>query len=124
MNVALAIGLAPVFGFLAAAIGTTVAGWAMLALLWFGVRRLDPELRMDARLCQRVPRLALASVLMGGAVLGVAALLETVFPGGPGAVGLMVIVASGVVVYTLAGELTGGFRRAEIKATMRRGKVE
>ncbi|HIP24548.1 MAG TPA: murein biosynthesis integral membrane protein MurJ, partial [Rhodobacteraceae bacterium] len=38
VNAGLAIGLSPYLGFLAAAIGTTVAGWSMLALLWIGSR--------------------------------------------------------------------------------------
>ncbi|MEO1549873.1 MAG: murein biosynthesis integral membrane protein MurJ [Pseudomonadota bacterium] len=69
VNGVLAVGLLPVVGYLAAAIGTTMSGWVMVALLWWGARKLDPELRLDVRLTRVVPRLALAAVGMGLALL-------------------------------------------------------
>ena len=36
VNAGLAIGLAPFIGYIAAAIGTTLAGWATVGLLWWG----------------------------------------------------------------------------------------
>ena len=38
VNAAVALGLAPFIGFIAAALGTTVAGWVMLFQLWRGTR--------------------------------------------------------------------------------------
>ena len=38
VNAAVALGLAPFIGFIAAALGTTVAGWVMLWQLWRGTR--------------------------------------------------------------------------------------
>ena len=38
INAAIAIGLAPLVGWIAPALATTVAGWAMLGLLYWGLR--------------------------------------------------------------------------------------
>ena len=57
VNVGVAVGLAPVVGFVAAALGTTLAGWLNAALLWRGVRRLDGAIDADARLRRRMPRI-------------------------------------------------------------------
>ncbi|MCL4676851.1 MAG: murein biosynthesis integral membrane protein MurJ, partial [Pararhodobacter sp.] len=40
VNAAIAVGLMPFIGYLAAALGTTLAGWAMVAQLWWGARRM------------------------------------------------------------------------------------
>ena len=40
VNAVVALGLAPFIGFVAAALGTTVAGWVMLFQLWRGTRRM------------------------------------------------------------------------------------
>ncbi len=45
LNAGVAIGLSPLIGFSAAAVGTTLAAWGMVAQLWFGTRRLGPVAR-------------------------------------------------------------------------------
>lgn len=65
VNAALAIGLSQHFGYLAAAIGTTTAGWVMLLLLWNGTRKMGAAAQMDARLQRVFPRIIAASILMG-----------------------------------------------------------
>ncbi len=121
INAGLAIGLSPFFGFLAAAIGTTTAGWSMLLLLWLGSRKLGPAAAMDARLKAKLPKILLASGVMGAALLGAAYLLAPWLYGSPlryGALG--VLVAVGMVVYGAAAMLTGALRPAELKAMLRR----
>ena len=73
VNAGIAIGLMPTFGFIAAAIGTTVSGWASVALLWFASRRMGVAATLDHRFRNRFWRILLASGLMGG-LLWVAAL--------------------------------------------------
>ena len=68
VNAAVAIGLAPVIGFISAAIATTLAGWAMLALLWTGTRDMGDAARFDARAKSRIGRTVFASTIMGCAL--------------------------------------------------------
>ena len=75
VNAVIAIGLAPVMGYLAAALGTTLAGWAMLALLYRGARRIDGGVEPDARLARVFPRILAASLVMGAVLYGAAWLL-------------------------------------------------
>ena len=67
VNAVVAIGLAVAIGYTAAAWGTTLAGWAMVWLLWRGSRRLGEEVQFDDRLKTRLPRLVLSSALMASA---------------------------------------------------------
>ena len=59
----------PFIGFVAAALGTTVAGWVMLFQLWRGTRRMDRAAEVDARLRRAVPRIAAACADHGGSAL-------------------------------------------------------
>lgn len=65
VNAVLAIGLASSFGYITAAIGTTVAGWVMFILLWNGTRKMGGAVVMDARLKRSMPRVIAASIVMG-----------------------------------------------------------
>ena len=65
VNAAIALGLAPFIGFIAAALGTTVAGWVMLFQLWRGTRAMGDAADPDARLRRAMPRIALACLAMG-----------------------------------------------------------
>ncbi len=121
INAGLAIGLSPYIGFLAAAIGTTTAGWSMLLLLWLGSRKLGPAAAMDARLKAKLPKIIFASVVMGAALYGAAYLLAPWLYGSPlryAALGLLV--AIGAMVYATAIVTTGALRLSEVKAMLRR----
>ena len=121
VNVALAIGLAPVAGFLAAAIGTTLAGWANTALLWRGVRKLDPDLTIDNRLANRLPRIVIASAIMGVAAWAMTNGLQAVIPGQTIAILALVLPASIVLYFALAIGL-GAFLPSDLKQALRRGR--
>ena len=69
VNAAIALGLAPFIGFIAAALGTTVAGWVMLFQLWRGSRPMGDAAEPDARLRRAAPRIALACLVMGGVLV-------------------------------------------------------
>jgi putative peptidoglycan lipid II flippase len=121
VNAAFAVGMMPVIGFLAAALATTVSGWVMVAQLWFGSRRMGPEAELDARLRSRLPRIVLASVVMGAVLYGASLVL------GPALVmptvrylALAALVAVGVVAYFAAGTLLRAFSLSDFKAALRR----
>jgi putative peptidoglycan lipid II flippase len=121
VNAAFAVGMMPVIGFLAAALATTVSGWVMVAQLWFGSRRMGPEAELDARLKSKLPRILLASAVMGAVLYGAALLLgpalETPTVRYPA---LAALVAVGIVAYFAAGMLLRAFSLSDFKAALRR----
>ncbi len=121
VNAAVAVGLAPVIGFAAAAIGTTVAGWAMLVQLWLGSRSMGDASRFDERFRGRVWRIVAASALMGAALLIGERLLAPLFAA-PGLkfLGLGLLVALGMAVYGGAGLALGAFRASDFRSALRR----
>ena len=120
VNLVIAVGGAPVAGYLAAAVGTTVAGWVNLALLWRGTRKFEDEIAIDARLAARWPRIVAASLLMGALVLGLAEVQAAMLPDWR-ALGLVVIVVGGAVGYAVAAVALGAFRLSDIRDAMSRG---
>lgn len=119
INVVVAVGLMPVIGYIAAPVGTALAGVANLVLLWRGVRQMDPALSMDARLSGRIPRIAVASVLMGIVVLGLTE-VALALPAVPHALSLAVIILSGMLVYAFAGVVLKAFHPSDVRDAMRR----
>ncbi|WP_435166492.1 murein biosynthesis integral membrane protein MurJ [Falsirhodobacter sp. 1013] len=121
VNVVFAVGLMPVMGFLAAALATTVSGWVMFAQLWWGARHMGDAVRPDGRLKARLPRICLASVLMGVVLLVAAQAMA-----GPLATpalryaALAALVGLGIVSYFGSAFLLGAFRPSDMKAAMRR----
>ena len=121
VNAAIAIGLMPVIGFAAAAWGTTLAAWAMVAQLWLGSRGMGLAARLDARFRDRIWRIVLASAVMGVACWGTAAFLGGALEtAGLRTLALAALVAVGVVVYFGFGALIGAFRIAEFRQLLRR----
>ncbi len=121
VNAALAIGLAPVVGYLAAAIGATVSGWAMMWLLWRGSREMGEACRPDDRFRQRLPRIAAASAIMGIALWGGALALGPMLGGSGRILALAVLVLVGMGIYAVAGQLLGAFRFRDLRGALRRG---
>ena len=122
VNAGVAIGLSPFIGFIAAAIGATIAGWAMLALLWFGARGMGDAAKFDPTARTRIWRICLASGIMGGA-LWFGQFLFSPFIEAENAfkfLGLALLVAFGIFTYTIAGFATRAFTKAEIKSALRR----
>ncbi|WP_224380159.1 murein biosynthesis integral membrane protein MurJ [Roseovarius carneus] len=122
VNAALAIGLAPVIGWIAAAIATTLAGWAMVWLLARGTRQFGEVARFDARFRSRVWRICVAAAIMG-AVLWMSLLVIGPFFGVPGWrwLTLLVLITVGAATYFIAGRLLGAFRMNELRGMFRRG---
>ena len=122
INAGLAIGLAPFAGWLAPAIGATVAGWSMYALLAIGARGFGEAARVDARFRYRIWRIIAASLIMGAVLwffnLQLSALLDLPWWRG---LGLLILVSIGAAAYFGAGQMLGAFRLSEFKSAMRRG---
>ncbi len=121
VNAVLAVGLAFVIGWIAAAIATTVAGWAMVWLLMRGARGFGDVARLDDRFRRRVWRIGLASVLMGVIVWGMHVLLTPFFGmAGLRWLALLGVILAGIISYFGIGHLIGAFRLSEFRSAMRR----
>ena len=121
VNAVLAIGLAPVIGWIAPAIATTVAAWVMVGLLQSGARQYGDVVKFDDRLRQRIWRMAVASVVMG-AVLWLAAIVLAPYLALAWwrALALLGLVCIGTLCYFGAGQQLGAFHLSEFKTAMRR----
>ncbi|MEL6746660.1 MAG: murein biosynthesis integral membrane protein MurJ [Pseudomonadota bacterium] len=102
-----ALGISPHIGI---AIGTTAAGWVNAVLLWATLVRRG-HYRADAGLARSLPRIALASVVMGSVVFGLAYLMGDLLAAGAHR-GLQIaalagLVGAGIVVYAGLAHLTG-----------------
>ena len=123
VNAALAIGLAPVIGWIAAAIATTAAGWVMVGLLAMGGRRLGDVARFDARFRGRIFRILLASAAMGAALwMGTVILGPMLGMAGWRYLALVILITLGIVSYGLFGQLFGAFRLSEFRSALSRRK--
>ena len=121
VNAAVAIGLAPVIGFLAAALGTTLAGWAMALLLWRRSRRMGLAAELDERVRRRARRILAASALMGVVLTVVERLLgPALVDPGLRYLALAALVTVGLASYALAGRLLGAFGLADLRGALRR----
>ena len=121
VNAAVAIGLAPVIGYSAAAIGTTLAAWAMVWLLWRGSRRFGSAAEFEPELMRRLFRIFVASVLMGFVILGLAELWETAlntrrlrYPT------ITAIVLAGIVSYFAIAHIIGALNLGELRQILKR----
>ena len=118
VNAAVAVGLMPVAGFLAAALGTTVAAWVMVGQLWWGTRGMGRAARLDERLRGRLPRIVLSSALMAAMLW---ALRGWLAQDGEGDIpGLAILVFGGAAAYFALSFLTGAISPAELRANVRR----
>ncbi len=121
LNAALAIGLSPQIGFIAAAIGTSLTGWAMVVMLMRGARTMGDAGKFDARFKKRLGRIILSALAMG-AILFVSAAVMTPFFGIATLryLALLVLVLTGMVSYFGIGHLLGAFKLSEFKRNLRR----
>ncbi|GAA0308458.1 murein biosynthesis integral membrane protein MurJ [Rhodovulum strictum] len=121
VNAGLAIGLAPFIGYIAAAWGTTLAGWAMVGLLWAGSRRYGAAATLDSRFRARIWRILAASALMGVVLWAAASALAPWLEAGRiRYAALAGLVGIGMVAYFGAGHLLGAFRLSEFRRALSR----
>jgi putative peptidoglycan lipid II flippase len=104
---------------LATALASTVNVW----LLYHTLRKRG-HFESDARLRRRIPRLAVAAVLMGVALYFITPAVSPYLAGSilRRAAGLIVLVSAGLAVYAVACFLTGAFVPDDIKLMMRRAR--
>ncbi len=122
VNAGLAVGLAPLVGWIAPAIATTTAGWAMFACLAIGARKYGKAAKFDARFHKRIWRILLASAAMGVALwMANVALLPMLGEPWWRGLALLILLGVGAVSYFGTGQLIGAFRLAEFKGALRRG---
>ena len=122
VNAAIAIGLAPFIGWIAAAIATTLAGWAMVALLAIGSRRFGEVVKFDQRFHRRIWRILAAALIMGAILWGAMVVLNPLLGmAGVRYGALLVLVAIGIASYFAIGQMIGAFRLYEFRESLRRG---
>ncbi len=123
VNAAAAFGLMPLFGYLAAALGTTLSSWAMVWQLWHGTRSMDESARLDARFLRRLPLILLSAAAMGLALWAMTlAFGDATYARGTRTPILAVLVLAGAAVYFGVALLTGAMGLTELKAFLRRGR--
>ena len=120
VNAAVAFGLMPFFGFLAAALGTTIAAWVMVLQLWLGTRQMGQAAQADARLISTAPRILLASAAMAAALWFLKNWLAATEIGR--VPGLAILVFGGAAIYFTLCFVSGAYRLSELKAAVRRGR--
>lgn len=119
INTVLAVAGAVTMGWMAIPLATAIAAWVNTVWLWVLLRQRGYAI--DDRLARRIPRMALASLVMGAALWGAAVGLAPWFESGLARVGaLLLLIALGMAVYGLAARLMGAFTVAELKAGLRR----
>ena len=120
-NIALSLILFWPLGHVGIALATTLSAWLNTALLGGALLRRG-FLSPDARLKARLPRIALASLIMGAGLWALAAWLLPWFDAGQGwrIAGLALLVGGGLGLYALLAVTFGALRLDEIKALRRR----
>jgi putative peptidoglycan lipid II flippase len=121
VNAVVAIGLAPVIGWIAPAIATTLAGWVMVWMLAQGGRRMGDVARFDDRFRKRTLRVILASVAMGGVLWGSTLVLGPFLAvAGIRFAALLLLIAIGMASYAVIGQIIGAFSLREFREAFRR----
>jgi putative peptidoglycan lipid II flippase len=119
LNLALILPLKHVGPPLATALASTVNVWMLYRTL-----NKRGHFEADARLRRRVPRLAIAAIVMGGALFWVAPLIDPYLTGSivRRTIGLMALVGAGGIVYAIACLVTGAFVVDDLKLILRRSR--
>ncbi|MFN4170360.1 MAG: murein biosynthesis integral membrane protein MurJ [Pseudorhodobacter sp.] len=121
VNAVIAVGGAMVFGYIAAAFATTIAGWAMVWQLWRGSRGMGAAVTLDARFRARAPRIVLASVAMGVCLWAMAIVLAPALEAsGWRYLALTGLVMTGIVSYFGLGAVVGAFRMSDFRSALKR----
>lgn len=121
INTVIAVGLAPLIGFTAAAWGTTLAGWGMAALLWWFARNMGKATHFNAQTRRRLPRILAASALMGLVLYGATIALNATLYDSPWRIlALLGLCVLGLLSYAGIGQSIGAFRIQDFKAALKR----
>jgi putative peptidoglycan lipid II flippase len=121
INAALAIGLMPFIGWVAAAIATSLSAWAMVGLLFWGARGFDNILKPEAGLKNRLLRMCIASLFLGAALYGIQFFISPAVTSVSGRIFYaLFLVIAGAGLYLWLGERLKAFSLQEIKASFKK----
>jgi putative peptidoglycan lipid II flippase len=121
VNAVLAIGLIPLLGWLAPAVATTLAGWAMVVLLLRGTRPFGEVAQFDARFHSRLWRICVAALVMGVILWGAVLVLDPfLYMSGWRYLALLALVTTGFVAFFVTGQLIGAVRLSEFRKAAKR----
>ncbi|MCG8356593.1 MAG: murein biosynthesis integral membrane protein MurJ, partial [Kiloniellales bacterium] len=123
-NIALSLALFWPLGHVGLALATALAAWLNAGLLAWGLRR-RAFLALDRRFRQRLPRIVIASVLMGAGLWAGALWLAPWFEAGQALriLGLALLVGAGLAAYALLALVSGAFDREDLRSLLsRRGR--
>ncbi len=115
LNIALNLAFMGPLGYLGPALASSLSAWANVIALAVLLARAG-DLAPDAILRRRLPRMALAALAMGAALLALEHFVYAPFAADPALrwAGLAVLVAGGLAAYGLAGTLFGAFRPRDL----------
>lgn len=122
INAGGALALEPVIGWIAPAVAATVAAWVMIAMLYFGSRKMGDAASFDTRFRARISRICLASLAMGVTLYLAYSLTSAAFtvPGWR-YLALSLLILGGMAVYAVTAQLLGAFKLSDVKEGLRRG---
>ncbi len=121
VNAVVAIGLAPLIGWIAPAIATTLAAWVMVALLYKGTRPMGYVAKFDERLRRRLPRICLASAIMGGTLWALTIALARPLARMAGAISRWALLIFGGCGGSIrSGHIIGAFKLSDFRRAARR----
>jgi len=122
VNALVALGLAPLIGWIAAAIATSLAAWVMVGLLIMGTRPMGEVARFDTRFHARIWRIIAASLAMGAVLWGAMVIMNPFFAvAGWRYLALLGLIVIGMVSYFGTGQMIGAFRLGEFRRAFQRG---
>lgn len=121
VNIAANLALIPLIAHLGPPLATALSSTVNVTMLYLTLRKRG-HFTVDAQLARRVPRLALAAILMGVALWAGAGLLDPWLNGRiwERYTGLVLLVGAGCAIYVAACFATRAFLLSDIKALVRR----
>ena len=122
LNIILILVLMPWFGHLGIAAATSVSVWVNATSLGVILHRRG-DLKFDSRLTRRLPRILLASALMGAVLwFAIDAFWQNDALSITRIITMAIIVTGGMAIYAIAAQLLGATSFSELKSTLKRGK--
>jgi putative peptidoglycan lipid II flippase len=124
VNIAANLALIPLIGHIGPPLATALSSTVNVVCLYYTLNKRG-HFVVDAQLKRRLPRLAIAAVLMGVALFASNRLLDP-WLSGPMVqryLALVVLVGAGCAIYGAACFLTGAFRLSDLQALMRRRRT-
>jgi len=123
INVIIALSFIPYFGYLAPAIGTTIAGWSMAILLTYYAREYGDATKFDKKNYRSLPLIIMASLLMGVVIYLLDIFLSDALEQlNLKYLSLTIIIFGGVLSYAIIGQLLGAFNLRELKSSLKSQK--